>query len=153
MKKLQLSVILFITIVSGFAIGAYAQNQAGTQAQKITIDKKGGIYNHDGTLLGTIDKNDIVRDTKGQTVYFIDRDGRVVTTKGQVLGKAKKNGTYYNLKGNAVLVTKDIDKETCAILDPEGHNFGTVHKNYKLHACAAHCMFLKKQKEKETKKM
>lgn len=84
--------------------------------------------------------------------YFIDKNGNVIGSDGRKLGMAKKNGSYYNINGENVLNTKDIDKENCAILDPHGHNFGTTHKNYKLHACAAHCYWLMQAKKKAAKK-
>ena len=119
---------------------------------KIFINAKGGIHDHGGTPLGYIDKDNIVRNSKGQRLYFIDGNGNVIDSKGKKLGMAKKNGAYYNIKGENILNTKDIDKENCAILDPKGHNFGTAHLNYKLHACAAHCYFLEQQKKKEEAK-
>ena len=85
-------------------------------------------------------------------VFSVDSKGNVITANGTKLGIAKKNGAYYDNKGVNVLNTKDMDKENCAILDPQGHNFGTAHKNYKLHACAAHCFFLAQAKEKAEKK-
>lgn len=73
---------------------------------------------------------------------------------GRILGRAKKNGSYYNLAGENVLSVKDPQHEKCAILDPMGHNMGTVHQNYKLHACAAHCFFLEQEKKNlEAKKI
>ncbi len=36
-------------------------------------------------------------------------------------------------------------EEKCEILDTKGHNIGSVHQNYKLHACAAHCLLLEKK--------
>ena len=147
MKKLQL-VLLFLALAATCrfynALGqGYQQNPP-----QININAKGGIYNHDGTKLGYIDKDNIVRNNAGKKVYFIDRDGNVIDANGNKLGKAQKNGTYYNLAGQTVLTAKDIDKEKCAILDPVGHNMGTTHQNYKLHACAAHCLFLEQQKKK-----
>lgn len=150
MKKLQLLILLIITCITGAAVSAFAQTAPETQ--QITIDAKGGIHNHKGTKIGFIDKNDVVRSNTGKELYFIDSKGNVITANGTKLGMAKKNGAYYDNKGVNVLNTKDVDKEKCAILDPQGHNFGTAHKNYKLHACAAHCLFLAQAKEKAEKK-
>ena len=148
MKKTHFLLFLITIFISGITTDAAAQ---GHQAKnlEISIDAKGGIHNHGGTKLGYIDKDNIVRNNKGQKIYFIDRDGNVIDANGTKLGMAKKNGSYYNIKGENVLNTRDLDKEKCAILDPQGHNFGTVHKNYKLHACAAHCFFLEREKKKE----
>ncbi len=150
MKKLHLLLIV-LTLTSSVAMSALAQTVKDT-AQKIYINSKGGIHNHTGTKLGYIDKNNMVRDNTGKELYFIDKDGNVIASDGRKLGVAKKNGSYYNMNGENELNTKDIDKENCAILDPKGHNFGTTHKNYKLHACAAHCYWLTKAKEKAVKK-
>lgn len=146
MKKLYF-LLLTLAITLGVSVGAWAQNKKDLPF-KITIDAKGGIHDHGGTPLGYIDKDNIVRNNKGQKLYFIDRSGNVIDANGKKLGMAKKNGSYYNVNGENILSMKDLDKEKCAILDPKGHNFGTAHKNYKLHACAAHCYFLQQQKEK-----
>ncbi|ASU33095.1 DUF3659 domain-containing protein [Mucilaginibacter xinganensis] len=152
MKKLNLLPVLLIILLTAFAANAFAQAGHDTsKANNIVIDAKGGIYNHDGTKLGYITKDDIVKNNKGEKLYFIDRDGNVIDAKGNKLGMAKKNGNYYNNKGQTVLQLKNINDETCAILDPQGHNLGTVHKNYKLHACAAHCYFLEQKKLKDAK--
>ncbi|MFD2145416.1 5-fold beta-flower protein [Mucilaginibacter antarcticus] len=152
MKKLHLLLVMVITLTTSVAMTAFAQN-AKDPTSKIFINAKGGIYNHAGTKLGYIDKNNMVRDNKAKELYFIDKDGNVIGSDGRKLGKAKKNGAYYNINGENVLNTKDIDKENCAILDPQGHNLGTAHKNYKLHACAAHCYWLMKAKEKAAQKV
>ena len=150
MKKHCLLFLLILTIVTGVTVSALAQTNQN-KPQKIYINKKGGIYNQEGTKLGYIDKDNIVRNSEGAKLYFIDKKGNVIGANGEKLGLAKKNGSYYNADGMIVLNTKDIDKEKCAILDPQGHNLGNIHKNYKLHACAAHCFWLEQKKEKEAK--
>lgn len=142
---------MVITLTTSVVMSASAQKPKST-TEKIFINAKGGIHNHAGTQLGYIDKNNMVRDNTGKELYFIDKDGNVVGSDGRKLGMAKKNGSYNNINGENVLNTKDIDKENCAFLDPKGHNLGTTHKNYKLHACAAHCYWLMKAKEKAVKK-
>ncbi|MDF2433353.1 MAG: hypothetical protein JWP44_2984 [Mucilaginibacter sp.] len=151
MKKQYALFILILAIMAGINITALAQpNQ--DKPDNIYINKKGGIYNREGgTKLGFIDKDDIVRSNDGKELYFIDKNGNVIGADGKKLGIAKKNGSYYNVNGENVLNTKDLDKERCAILDPEGHNIGIIHKNYKQHACAIHCFFLEQKKEKEEK--
>lgn len=151
MKKLSVLLLLVLTITTSVIKSATAQTTKDT-LQKIYINAKGGMHDHAGTKLGYIDKNNMVRDNTGKELYFIDKDGNVVGSDGRKLGMAKKNGSYYNIDGENVLNTKDIDKEKCAILDPQGHNFGTTHQNYKLHACAAHCYWLMKAKAKAAKK-
>lgn len=148
MKKLKQVLIMLFTMSS--VLSAVSQDH-NAKSPEIKIDAKGGIYNHDGTKLGYIDKNDIVRNNKDQKLYFIDKDGNVIDANGKSLGKAKKNGVYINANGETILTVKDLDAEKCAILDPKGHNLGTTHKNYKLHACAAHCFFLEQEKKKTGK--
>ncbi len=150
MKKLCF-LLFILTMTMGVTVGALAQTKQD-ESQKININKKGGIYDQKGTKLGFIDKNNVVRDNVGKELYFIDKDGNVIAANGVKLGVAKKNGFYYNNEGVNVINTKDLDKEKCAILDPQGHNMGTIHKNYKQHACAVHCFWLEKTKEKEAKK-
>ncbi|MCQ6961061.1 5-fold beta-flower protein [Mucilaginibacter aquariorum] len=150
MKKLKLLTTSIAIIV--FAASAFAQKtKDSTRYNFITIDGKGGIHDHGGTKLGYIDKNNIVRNNKGQKLYFIDREGNVISADGTKLGKAKKNGDYYNNDGQIVLQLKNPDAERCEILDPKGHSQGYVHRNYKLHACAAHCYWLEQAKLKKEK--
>jgi len=143
---------LFALISTGIALlttNAFAQNKAVIhQDQKIIINKKGEIYDHGWNKLGFITKDNLVKNAQGKTLYFIDGSGNVVDSNGKNLGKAQKNGNYYDLKGENVITVKDLDAEKCEILDPKGHSLGTTHKNYKLHACAAHCYFLEQQHKK-----
>jgi len=147
MKTLYLFFIL--TAFTGISANLYSQVKKDTTVSKsIFIDAKGGIHNHAGTRLGYIDKDNIVRNNKGQKLYFIDKNGNVIDAKGKNLGRAKKNGNYYNAKGENVIMVKDKNATMCEIVDPKGHKLGTVHKNYKLHACAAHCFFKSQAKPK-----
>jgi hypothetical protein len=43
-------------------------------------------------------------------------------------------------------------KKKCKKLDPKGHNMGSMHKNYKLHACAAHCFLLEQKMNDENQR-
>jgi len=151
MKKL--SFLLFILTIAT-SVSVWAQTKQDT-TRKIIINAKGGMYDHGGTKLGYIDKNDIVRNNQGQKLYFIDKDGNVISADGKKLGKSKKNGDYFNNDGQVVLQLKNPDAERCEILDPQGHSQGYVHRNYKLHACAAHCYWLEqaKLKKDEAKKI
>jgi hypothetical protein len=150
MKPLYL--FLFILASTTVAtVSAWGQTKHDTTKQ-IAINAKGGLYEHGGTKLGYIDKDNIVRNNKGQKLYFIDKDGNVISADGKKLGRAKKNGNYYNNEGQVVLQLKNVAAEKCEILDPKGHSWGYVHRNYKLHACAAHCYWLEQaqlKKEKE----
>ncbi|WP_069659017.1 5-fold beta-flower protein [Arcticibacter eurypsychrophilus] len=147
MKKLKTIFVLLIIFLAGTVSNSHAQG-VSPQSKKIAIDAKGGIHNHLGTKLGYIDKDNIVRNNKGQKIYFIDKSGNVIDANGKRLGKAEKNGNFYNTQGTSVITVRDKDAAMCEILDPEGHTMGTVHKNYKLHACAAHCLMLKEKKDK-----
>jgi len=151
MKNLKYLVILVLTIFTVKALGQAAKDTS--KNYKIVINAKGGVYNGAGTKLGYITRDDIVKNNKGQTLYFIDHNGNVIDAKGNKLGMAKKNGNYYNSNGQIVLQLKNADAENCEILDPAGHSWGYVHRNYKLHACAAHCYFLKQKMDKEKMKM
>ncbi|QEM04216.1 DUF3659 domain-containing protein [Mucilaginibacter rubeus] len=145
-EKTNHSYFVYYSCAIWNSASAFAQTEPkSVPASEIHINKKGEIHDHGGTLLGYISKDDIVKDAQGNKVYFIDRDGNVIDAKGNKLGKARKDGFYFNNEGETVLKVKDKDAEECEILDPAGHNLGTTHKNYKLHACAAHCFWLKKK--------
>lgn len=154
MKKSHLSFIITFILFAGIGMNAFSQTKPKAKiiTEKIYINKKGEIHDHGWNKIGVIGKDDIVRDNKGKTIYFIDKSGNVIDAKGKNLGKAQKNGNYYNLAGENVITVKDKNAEECEILDPKGHNMGTTHKNYKLHACAAHCLALKQKKAKEKAK-
>jgi hypothetical protein len=147
MKKLQTLIVLLTVLMTGLAVNVTAQTTT-TKSTGIVIDAKGAIHDYHGTKLGYIDKDNIVRNTKGQKIYFIDKSGNVIDANGKKLGKAQKNGNFYSVDGTSILTTKTKGEETCEILDPKGHNLGTTHKNYKLHACAAHCLALKEKNAK-----
>ncbi|MEO6520810.1 MAG: 5-fold beta-flower protein [Mucilaginibacter sp.] len=151
MKKINIICVSILAILMICTINTFAQKPPEkAKPAQIRINAKGGIYDQAGTKLGYITKNDIVKNNKGEKLYFIDNNGNVIDSKGTKLGMAKKNGNYYNNQGQVVLQLKNINETTCELLDPEGHNMGTTHKNYKLHACAAHCFFLQQKKDKES---
>jgi hypothetical protein len=149
MKKIWLLSVLILTVCTLFSVNSFAQKKKdSTKYTFISIDGKGGIHNHAGTKLGYITKDNVVKNSQGETLYSIDKGGAVVDAKGHKLGFAKNNGDYVNNAGETVLQLKNTQEEECAILDPEGHSWGYVHRNYKLHACAAHCFFLQQAKDK-----
>ena len=149
MKKnlLIFTVVLVALTVSTINVSGQSKTEKA-QVEKISINKKGEIHDHGWNKLGFITKYNIVKNNQGKTIYFIDGSGNVIDSKGNNLEKAQKNGNYYNIKGENIITVRDIDAEKCEILDPKGHSLGTVHKNYKLHACAAHCYFLAQKKAK-----
>lgn len=143
-------VTMFLMIIS---LSANAQtNSNTTQKGKIHINKKGEIHDHGWNKIGFITKDNIVKNNKGKTVYFIDGNGNVIDSNGKKLGMAKKNGSYYNIKGENMLNIGKTEGEKCEILDSKGHNMGSVHKNHKLHACAAHCLLMEKKMNAEKSK-
>jgi hypothetical protein len=149
MKKIHFLFSLMLMALTVLTVNVFGQTKAEkVKVEKISINKKGEIHDHGWNKLGYITKDNIIKDNQGKTIYFIDGNGNVIDSKGKNLGKAQKNGNYYNIKGENIITVRDIDAEKCEILDPKGHSLGTVHNNYKLHACAAHCYFLAQKKTK-----
>ena len=141
---------MFLMIIS---LSANAQTKSDSNpTEKIYINKKGEIHDHGWNKLGFITKEDIVKNNEGKTIYFIDANGNVIDSNGKKMGTAKKNGSYYNIKGENVVNIGKTQEEKWEILDAKGHNVGSVHKNYKLHACAAHCLLLEKKMNEEKSK-
>jgi hypothetical protein len=141
---------MFLMIIS---LSANAQTKTDSSLnEKIHINKKGEIYDHGWNKLGFITKEDIVKNNEGKTIYFIDANRNVIDSNGKKLGMAKKNGSYYNIKGENVVNIGKTQEEKCEILDAKGHNVGSVHKNYKLHACAVHCLLLEQKMNDEKSK-
>jgi hypothetical protein len=138
MKKFQLFLLTLLTLTTTISVNAFGQKAA----TPITINAKGWLLNPAGTKLGYITKSDVVRDNTGKGLYTIDMDGSVMAADGRKLGIAKKNGSFVNPTGQPILTVKDAGKDQCQILDPSGHTLGTVHTNYKLHACAAYCYWV-----------
>lgn len=141
---------MFLMVIS-LSVNAQTKSNS-TSLGKIHINKKGEIHDHGWNKLGFITKDNIVKDNEGKTIYFIDGNGNVIDSNGKKLGRAKKNGSYYNIKGENVVNIGKTEAEKCEILDPKGHNLGSVHQNYKLHACAAHCLLLEKKMNEEKSK-
>jgi len=149
MKKQRIMSIVFLGGLLLITQILVAQPASDKTAQRlIHINGKGEISDDRGTKLGYISKEDIVFNNRGKKLGFIER-GMVYDAEGNRLGKAKKGGHYYNNNGQFVLEVQGND-EKCRILDARGHTIGYVHRNYKLHACAVHCLFKEKKiKENE----
>lgn len=149
MKK---NIIFSLVFLAGMLLAAQSLfAQASNKYERLLhINQSGEVIDGLGTKLGYISKEDIVFNNQGQKLGFI-KNGKVYDADGNSLGKAKKDGRYYNNDGMMVLSTKTVG-DKCEILDPEGHKKGTVHKNYKLHACASHCFFLEQEMKKEEDK-
>lgn len=145
MKK---NIFLSIVFLGGMLLAAHgllAQPSSKTEQRLLHINGKGEIMNDQGNKLGYISKEDIVFNNQNQKLGFI-KGGKVYDAQGNPQGMVKKGGRYYNNDGVFVLSTKSIG-DKCEILDPEGHKMGTVHKNYKMHACVTHCFFKEKELE------
>lgn len=140
MKKYLIMSLVFLSGMLLAVQTTTAQASDKTKRQ-LYINGQGEVSDR-GIKLGYISKEDIVYNNQGKKLGFI-KNGKVYDADGNSLGKAKKGGRYYNNSGAFVLSVKGND-EKCQILDAKGHSLGYVHKNYKLHACAAHCFFREK---------
>ena len=145
MKKNIIFSILFLGGILLAAQGALAQ-ASNKHKRQLHINAMGEVSDDQGTKLGYISKEEIVYNNKGEKLGFFE-NGKVYDAEGKPIGKAKKNGTYRNNNGENIMIVKG-DGDICEILDPKGHKMGTVHKNYKLHACATHCFFMEKEVSK-----
>ena len=134
MKKLSI-VILFV-------IGFISQNLFAqtVDSKGRVIDSKGDVYIN-GTKLGSVTMDSIVKNANGKPMAFLLPGGILVNSKGRTLGRMGKDGTtYYNANGAVVYqVKQNTDSETCTILDANGKIIGDVHNNYKAMACTLHC--------------
>lgn len=146
MKNKTIYSVVFLVGMLLVAQASFAQASNKNERQ-LHINKSGEVLDNGGIKLGYISKEDIVFNNQGKKLGFIER-GFVYDAEGNKLGKARKNGRYYNNDGIMVLNTRSIG-EKCEILDSDGHKRGTVHKNYKRHACVTHCFFLEEQKSSE----
>ena len=142
MKKRFIMSLLFLGGMLLVAQALHAQLHTGKYAMQLHINKSGDVVDDLGTRLGYISKEDIVYNNQGQKLGFI-KNGKVFDAEGNSMGRVK-GSRYYNNDGVFVLRTKTIG-DKCEILDPEGHKRGTVHRNYKLHACVTHCFFKEQQ--------
>jgi hypothetical protein len=147
MKKLPI-IILFI-------VGFISQNffAQAVDSKGRVIDSKGDVYIN-GTKLGSVTMDSIVKNANGKPMAFLKSGGVLVNSKGKTLGKMGKDGkTYYNANGAVVYQLKEnTDTETCDVLDANGKVIGNVHNNYKAMACTLHC-FSNKMDAKTHKKI
>ena len=134
MKKLSLMTLLVVLFV-GQNLSAQTVNSKGR-----VIDAKGDVY-IDGTKLGSVTMDSIVKNGNGKPMAFLKSGGVLVNSKGKILGRMAKDGkSYYNADGTVIYRFKDdTDSETCKILDANGNEIGDVHQNYKAMACTLHC--------------
>ena len=134
MKKLSIT-ILFIVGFINQNLFAQAVDSKGR-----VIDAQGDVYIN-GTKLGSVTMDSIVKNANGKPMAFVKSGGVLVNSKGKTLGRMGKDGkTYYNANGAVVYQVKEnTDTETCDILDADGKVIGNVHNNYKAMACTLHC--------------
>jgi YHS domain-containing protein len=134
MKKAAI-VMTFIFGLVGQSLMAQTIDSKGR-----VIDSKGDVYIN-GTKLGSITMDSIVRNANGKPMAFLKPGGVLVNSKGKTLGRMGKDGlTYYNADGAVVYKLKEnTDSETCDVLDANGNVIGNVHNNYKAMACTLHC--------------
>lgn len=60
-------------------------------------------------------------DSNGKKVTFLNANGTVTNANSKNMGHLDKDSkTYYYANGVMVFTTKDIDGETCDILDAQG---------------------------------
>ncbi len=134
MKKVTVIIFLIIGLV-GQSLFAQVVDSKGR-----VIDAKGNVY-IDGTQLGTVTMDSVVKNANGKPMAFLKPGGVLVNAKGKTLGRVGKDGlTYYNADGAVVYKLKEnTDSETCDVLDANGNVIGNVHNNYKAMACTLHC--------------
>lgn len=137
MKKCLILSLIFLTGML-LTVQSTSAQASDKNKRQLYINGNGEVTDR-GIKLGYISKEDIVFNNQGKKLGFI-KNGKVYDADGNSMGKAKKGGKYYNNNGELVLYVKG-NNEKCQILDPRGHSLGYLHKNYKLHACAAHCFF------------
>jgi YHS domain-containing protein len=133
MKKLTIVIIaIMVCIGQNFAQAVDSKGRV--------IDAKGDVYVN-GTKLGAVTMDSIVKNANGKPIAFLKSGGILVNAKGKTLGKLGKDGkTYYNANGAVVYTIKEnTDTETCDVLDANGKVVGNVHNNYKAMACTLHC--------------
>jgi hypothetical protein len=136
----------FLSTILLFALLFCTLNLAAQSHSEKTINKKGEIIISDGSKIGYLDSLGNVFNSKGERLGKIDPAGVVTNASGKKIGEVK-NGKYTSIDGKSVITTKS-QGEICEVYDEHGHKLGSVHNNYKLHACAIHCFY----KEEELKK-
>ena len=88
MKKLAIAILFVIGIV-GQNIFAQAVDSKGH-----VIDSKGDVYIN-GTKLGSVTMDSIVKNANGKLMAFLLPGGILVNSKGRTLGRMGKDGTTY----------------------------------------------------------
>lgn len=134
MKALFASALLFGALLTG-SVNASAQSQNYKH-----LIHTGEIKDDRGITVGTVTKDQIVKDSQGRKIAFIDGQGNLVDAKtNRKLGRMGKDGkTYFNADGQLVFTIKD-NGNTCDVFDANGKKIGNVHSSLKASACALAC--------------
>ncbi|MDR6561647.1 MULTISPECIES: 5-fold beta-flower protein [unclassified Arcicella] len=145
MKK---AIMVFAFVMSVISI-SFAQQVKDYKGH--LIDAKGDIY-FNGTKIGSVSKDQFIKDAKGQKVGFIDNQGNLTDGNGKKMGHWGKDGkTYFDPNNDIMLKVVDNKDETCNIYDAKGNKLGNVHDSYKSVACAIHCFDKKMSMKDHTK--
>lgn len=133
LQKLILAVV--------FSLPTLVLGQSTNYKQPMTINAAGQIKDGEGTTIGLVTKDQIVKDANGQKLAFVDGQGNLVDAKtGRKMGRMGKDGkTYYNANGGLLYTITNKPDDTCDIFDAKGNKIGNVHDSYKGTACALHC--------------
>lgn len=134
MKALFASALLFGALLTG-SVDASAQSQNYKH-----LIHTGEIKDARGITVGTVTKDQIIKDSQGRKIAFIDGQGNLVDAKtNRKLGRMGKDGkTFFNADGQLVFTIKESGK-TCEIFDANGKKIGDVHSSLKASACALAC--------------
>lgn len=139
------TISLLLLMLLGFVF-APVNSMAQTRNYK-HITQNGEIKDEKGFTIGTVSKDQIIKDSKGQKLAFVDNQGNMVDAKTNKklghMGKDRK--TYFNSEGELIFNLKEAGS-TCDILDAKGKKIGNVHSSMKGSACALACFQKKHQK-------
>ncbi|MDH6056860.1 5-fold beta-flower protein [Umezakia ovalisporum] len=147
MKALFASALLLGTLLTG-SVDASAQSQNYKH-----LIHTGEIKDARGITVGTVTKDQIIKDSQGRKIAFIDGQGNLVDAKtNRKLGRMGKDGkAYFNADGQLVFTIKGTGK-TCEIFDANGKKIGDVHSSLKASACALACFQDDHQHQKQSVK-
>ncbi len=146
----KLAIVLMI-LMSFFTQNSFGQKTRSDFKGHI-IDSKGDVY-LEGTKIGSVTREGLIKDANGQKIAFVNTNGSLLDVNGKNLGKMGKDGkTYYDANGLVVFSVNDVDGVTCDILDAKGKKIGNVHDSYKGVACSLHCFTNKMDMKTHSKK-
>lgn len=142
--------IKLVLAILGLAFSVSLLNAQDYKHPYGLVKEDGKIYSPEGTFLGTVTKDGVIKDTAGVKIAHIDSEGTLVDAKtGKKLGKAQKNGNYISHGANTGdkgwTVSAPMNG-TCEVKNAKGETVVVVHENYKQYgACAYHCLTMKKE--------